>query len=227
MRIQADFLHTLSNMAHSFLKFGFILLVFSGCSTAQYKYVPSEHQAAQHGAQSTEAVYSVPANLPDGQVKITSLGLMNLKSKVDSKEFPVIHLRMSITNNCDSGEWTLNTQDQFVAFPNDGQGKALVMDPSASSIVQVGPGQLRTVDYFFPLPDKESSPKNLPEFDFHWKIQAGEQLVQQSTSFDRIQIQQPVAMMDPYGPWPYYTYYPYYPYWGGGPRFGGSVVIRR
>jgi hypothetical protein len=204
-------------------------LALSGCSSAEYLYQPEEHQSSQFGTGKNEAVYSEPTNQPKGKVRVASMGLVDIKSKQDSKKFSALRLRISITNQSTSESWTFNTRDQSVSFPNDGQAKPLMMDPSESSVVTVGPGELKTLDYYFPLPNEKMSADNLPQFDFHWQLEAGANHVQETTSFNRIEIQERYASAY-YGPtYPYY-YDPWFypgPYWGPGWHGGGFVVIRR
>lgn len=200
--------------------------VLSGCSSPEYRYLPEEHQASQFGPGKREAVYPEPANVPDGKVRITSMGIVDVKSKQDSKTFSALHLRMSITNQSTTEQWTLNTLDQFVSFPNDGQSKPIVMDPSQTTVVDVGPGDLKTLDYYFPLPNEKMSAENLAEFDFHWQLEAGSKPVQETTSFNRIQVQEHYASAY-YGPYYDPWFYPY-PYWGWGSGWHrrGFVIIR-
>jgi hypothetical protein len=198
---------------------------FTGCSPAEYVYRPEEHQAAEAGKGKDEALYSEPQNAPEGKVRILSMGVVDVKPKQDPKKFSALHLRMSITNQSTTEPWIFNVQDQFVSYPNEGQAKPLIMDPSASNVASVGPGELKTFDYYFPLPKEKMSADNLPEFDFHWQIDAGSNRVQETTSFNRIQIQQRYATG--YGPYYDPWFYPG-PYWGWGPgwRGGGVVVVR-
>jgi hypothetical protein len=205
-----------------------ISMVFSfcSCSSPDYRYQPLEHQVSQQGKGKSEALYSEPANAPEGKVRIVSAGIADIKSKQDPKPFPALHLQVSVTNQSTTEPWTFHSQDQFVSFPNDGQSKPLKMDPSSNESWMVGPGELKTFDYYFPLPNEGMSAESVPEFDFHWQLQAGQNLVRETTSFDRIQIHElyASAYYGPYdGPWIYPG-----PYWGWGPewRGGGFVVVR-
>lgn len=198
----------------------------AGCSSPDYRYLPAEHQTSEYGRGRLEATYSEPANAPGGKVRIVSLGVVDVKPKQESKTFSALHLQMSITNQSTVDQWTFNTQDQFVSFPNDGQAKPLMMDPSASHVLVVGPGELKTFDYYFPLPSEKMSAENLPQFDFHWQLEAGANHVQETTSFDRIEIHNQYASAY-YGPYYDPWFYPG-PYWGWGSgwRGGGVVVVR-
>jgi hypothetical protein len=229
--ISASFLHCIMGMkTQPKIAVGGLLLasVFSSCSSAEYRYEPTEHQASQNGLGKDEALYQEPTNQPDGKVKIVSMGVVDIRSKKDSNTFPAIHLRMAVTNDSRDDQWTLNSLDQFVSFPNAGEAKAIPMNSDSGTLVAVQPGGLKTLDFYFPLPDNERSIGNIPQFDFHWRLQAGASPVQETTSFDRVQVEERYASAYPYG----YGYYdpwfypgPYYG-WGPGWRGGGTIVVR-
>lgn len=102
----------------------------------------------------------------------------------------------------------VNPNEQSISFPNEQQVKPLLATSDSISTPQmtIKPGELRVLDLFFPTPVMKDSESKIPEFDFHWQIQAGNKKVKGTTPFDRIEIYDPPQVIYPYTPYPYYTY---------------------
>jgi hypothetical protein len=197
--------------------------ILTGCASEEYRYIPAE-RTDQSGRHLSEAVYAEPSGAAKGRVRVVSMGVVDVKpsSLAGAKEFPALHLRLAVTNLNDRAEWKVNPRDQFVAFPNQAQVRALPTNAvqGGNAVLNVRPGELRTVDLYFPLPVSQESAKDIPEFDFHWQLQAGNQPVRETTLFDRVAAPPSPVVVYPYDP------YPYPLSWGPAWWWGGSVVAR-
>jgi hypothetical protein len=161
--------------------------MMAACASTEYRYLPAEHLAPDGKGQ---AVYVEPPGMPSGKMRILSWGIVDIKPQDDQKTFPALHLRISISNQSKDQEWAVNAQDQSVSFPNQGQSRPIVAysEKTSTSSLVVKPGELRWVDLYFPLPKGAESAKDLSQFDFHWQIYAGNQLIRDTTLFDRAEI---------------------------------------
>lgn len=202
------------------------LLSLASCATQQYRYVPNERQTAT-GKQGSEAVYSALLDGASSTVRILSMGVVDLKSKEDSNTFPALHLRIALSNQSNL-LWHLDAQNQLVAFPNQGEAKPVFVNSDSKSIpsLDIKPGELRTVDFYFRLPPNEESPNDLPEFEFRWQLKANDRIVQRSTHFDRVPVPERPTVLYPYDPYPYG--FGWGPAWWVGPGWGGpGIGLRR
>lgn len=209
------------------------LALLSSCASEQYTYLPAGLSGkTTDRAKKGKAYYEVPPGAPTGTVRIRSGGVVKLKPTGGGSRIPALHVRMAIVNQSSQAPWSVDPHAQTVSFPNDGSNIAPVFvqpqSPATPELI-VNQGDIRTLDLYFALPDGEKSAKELPEFNFQWRVQAGTQLVQETTSFDRVAI--PPAY--DYGPYPYYPYdmgwgpdwgwgMGWGPGWGWGPGFWGG-----
>lgn len=156
-----------------------------------------------------------------------SAGIVKLKPNGGGEKIAALHLRMVLSNQESAVPWTVDPQAQSVSFPNAGAQVAPVFvqsDSSTAPNLVVDRGEIRTLDLYFQLPAKEKA-GDIPEFDFHWQVNAGARLAQETTSFDRVEIQTYAVgpYLYPYAyPYAYPGYYPgYNPYaYPFGPGFG-------
>jgi hypothetical protein len=200
-----------------------------------YAYQPAEHATGSIGGH-LAADYQIPPEAPQGDVRLASFGLAELRpASGSSEDRPALHLRMVVSNN-GSEPWTVDTREQKLDVQSAGS-----IPPAFSAthegnaglpLVTVGPGSKRIIDLFFPLPEGLQSASAIPEFDAIWNVHAGSQDVVERTPFDRLRIE------PAYGPAiaPEYGYYgdwagpfwydPGYPWGFPRPWFGGAVMFR-
>lgn len=194
---------------------GFLL---AGCATEEFRYVPTEHQAPI-AQRKDEAVYSAPADSPTATIRIVSMGISDLKDPLDSTSAKTLHLRMSVSNKRDAGNWVFNSQDQSVSFPDQPLVPPMTVKSGTQETPQftIKPEELRSIDLYFPLPKEVASAQDLPEFDFHWQLKSGTQIIHETTLFDRVR--------SPESPPPYsYAYGWGSPWnWDGPMSFGGGI----
>jgi hypothetical protein len=199
-----------------------LLCAADACSSAPpYRYAPLEPGLAEWVGSRTEASYFVTSPAPSANVRVLSLGIVDVQDQTDSKTFAALHLRMSITNESSSAHWSFVGQDQFVSYPNEGKAQPSFVNADEPSIprFEVKPGELRTFDFYFALPGEKDSARDLPAFDFHWSLQVvgpgGSRVVRETTPFD--QVLKSVALTDS-SPYPL----------GWGPVWwGGEVIVVR
>jgi hypothetical protein len=192
-------------------------LGLASCATEEFKYVPSEQQATRSRVKD-EAIYNVPEDSPDTSVRVESSGIEEIKvGGPGAKEQRTLHLKLAVSNKRHPGPWTLNTRELSVSFPNAEPVPPILTQPGTAfeNSVAVAPGELKTLDLFFPLPGSAQSSKDLPEFDFHWKLRSGKEVVQHTTLFDRVIKPEYAVVTYPS------AFYPYY--FGVGPVWYGGV----
>jgi hypothetical protein len=169
------------------------LLWVVGCSSEQYRYVPQDATAPNNEARPE----------PSGSVRVASMGIVELKPKNGSKNFSALHLRMTISNQSPN-LWLLNTGEELVSLADQPAMPPTFVNSNSPIAPQlnVNPGELRTVDLYYRLPDGKDSPKDVAEFNFNWRIRAGETPIQETTQFARIRAYPEYAVASPYyGPY--------------------------
>jgi len=172
-------------------------LALGACATQDYRYVPADHRSTTL----REAIYSVPADNPSGTVRVQFIGIEDLKAQGDQPETSVVHLRLLASNHSKAGNWQISPLGAFVSYSNGTTASPVETRPE-NLVVQ--PGQLSGMDLYFQLPSGVKGPKDIPAFDFHWNVMAGDQRVAQATPFDRIEVSTQYASYNPYWDGPYY-----------------------
>jgi hypothetical protein len=181
-----------------------------------YTFRPSFPSVADtHGH--AAAVYSLPPERPEGEVRVLSSGIIDMQSAPGAGTFPVLHLRLLIANNGDQTAWTLDTRQVFVDIPGEGGAGVLYANADGGSmpLVAVGRGERRTVDLYFPVPGPVAHAGRLPAFDLRWQVQTGARMVAERTPFLRMEVDPPppahVHAALAVGWWPIWWVHPHYP----------------
>src|SRR5690606_26480466 len=127
-----------------------------------------------------------------------------------------IHVRMVVANNSDV-VWWVDTRDVRAVLPSNGESRAAFarVDEGSPPIVQIPPGEERTIDLFFPLPEHMQDASELPSFETIWSIQMPNMTIAERTPFERLDV---APASSPYYRWgpPYY----YDPLYGRGAFIG-------
>jgi hypothetical protein len=216
-----------------FSQIAFLCAGLAGC--AEYIYRPSENATAEIRGH-VAAKYDIPAQSPQGDVRIASFGFTKIQAENDPHtSHPAVHLRLIVANN--SNElWTVDTRQIKIDFAGSAQSTAAFVTTREGDeglpIVQIAPKGQRVIDLFYPLPASMPKASKLPEFDALWQVHAGNQVVTERTPFERLRIEPAYAYgYGPewgwYGAWggPYW-YDPWYPAGVLPPTIvGGSVRI--
>lgn len=169
--------------------FAFIFLI--ACSSTQYRYTPADKNAQSHVKAQT-AQYTIPTDHPDGQIQIQSQGIVDFKpTESHSNPIRALQLRMTLSTDISSDTNILfSSQLQTVSFPNQEKSKLFyaILEKENLSRIEVGPGEIRTFDLYFKLPNDFRSEDELPAFNFNWQVQIGKTKISKTTQFDRVPI---------------------------------------
>jgi hypothetical protein len=194
---------------------GLLILALSACaSTDHYRYLAEGSDGKVADPHSGEAFYPEPPKSPQGSVRLRSAGLVDLRPKGENERFPALHIRVTVKNSsADKTVWRFDGREQSALYPNHGQIGPLYVnsDTKGAPELEITSGQMRTEDLFFPLPDGVKSIKDVPEFDLNWILHTGDEVVHESTTFQRVEAEAP----PPQAVYPYDYYNPWEP-WGVG-----------
>jgi hypothetical protein len=186
-----------------------------GCAgTSDYVYTPDTANATAAGLPAART--AIPQEKPQGAIEVTSYGITELRR--DDARIPALHVRAVITNDGDDTPWTLDTTQQLVAIPGEGQSRAMFVNSDLNTLptVTIAKHDRRVLDFYFPLPDTVRGESKLPRFELLWQVNTPERVVSSRTAFDRVDKEPQVAyatvgwpLWAGYGP--YWWYDPFYP----------------
>jgi hypothetical protein len=189
-------------------------LAATGCAADRYYYQPAEQATAISGGHPA-AQYSIPPGRQGGDVRVTSFGVAKLELE-RGKRVKTLHVRLDIANENGREPWALDTRYVQVQF--EGRREATPAyahaDDASLPVVQIPPGQSRTIDLYYPLPAQIKGEGQIPRFDVVWRVQTDEELVAERTPFERREIVQPAPTVYygfGMGAYPYGWYDPWYP----------------
>ncbi len=189
-------------------------LAITACGPPNYVYEPAAHATAQLAGR-TAANYQIPPEMPQGDVRITTFGIVNLRPHGAPKHAALraLHVRMVAANNSDQA-WTFDTRQQRAVLANHSQSRAAFasVPGGGAPTVRIEPGGSRTFNLFFPLPVTMQNAARIPQFDVIWQIQTGSRLVTERTPFERFEIVPYYDYPDPYFTYGAFYYDPYYPH---------------
>jgi hypothetical protein len=209
-----------------------------GCAgTSNYVYEPNTPNATVSGLPAART--PIPQEAPTGAIEIVSYGVTDLSRQND--KIPALHVRAMVTNDGDDTPWTMDTTQQMVSIPGEGQSRAMYVNADVGTLphVTIARHERRVLDFYFPLPDTVTSASKLPHFEMLWQVTTPARTVASRTAFDRVdqepQVETSVAAGWPlWAGWgPYWWYDPFYPRavfvharpWGF--RGPGPVVVGR
>ena len=184
-----------------------------GACEQGYVYTPTTPNATSAGLPASRT--EIPQEHPQGAVEVASFGITKLRT--DEGALRALHVRMIVSNDGDDVAWQLDTSQQLVELPGEGESRAMFVNSNAQGlpIITIGRRQRQILDLYFPLPESASRTSRLPQFDLHWQVTTPTRVVASSTTFDRVT----EAAVDEYaagGYWwsgwgPYWWYDPFYP----------------
>lgn len=192
-------------------------LVTGACASRKYVYQPAVNTSAMVEGRPA-SYYAIPPEAPRGDVRLATFGLVDITPQDEDDDMRGVHIRMIVANNADV-PWSVDTREQRLALPNDGESRPAyaTVDVGQPPVIEIPPGQKRTIDLFFPLPAHMQKEKELPSFDTLWRVQtSGGGFVAERTPFERLDVT-PVYDRSYYGAgyygaWgPTYWYDPWYP----------------
>jgi hypothetical protein len=191
------------------------LLALAGC-TPEYLYRPAENVSGVVGGR-LAARYAIPPEQPRGELRVASFGFAELKS--EQEPIRALHIRWTAANTHGRGPWFVDTREQYGIIPGEGRSRPAYASSDAGGlpIVRIDPGDARTIDLFYPLPETAQNAAEIPQFDVLTNVQTDTRLVSERTPFERLRVEpEEVAGVAP-GGWvapgwgPYWWYDPLYP----------------
>lgn len=193
-----------------------------GCAgTSDYVYTPDTANATVAGLPAART--PVPPEKPQGAIEVTSYGVTELQRGSD--RIPALHVRAVVTNDGDDAPWTLDTTQQMVAIPGEGQSRAMFVNSDVNTLptVTIARHDRRVLDFYFPLPDTVRGESQLPRFELLWQVNTPERVVASRTSFERVDKEPDVAYAAVPVGWPLWAGYG--PYWWYDPFYPRAVFI--
>lgn len=193
---------TLYRMNKALTLASLLLIFLADCGTPEYRYVPVSNQIGP-GSRMSEAVYSIPFHSPQGTIRISSTGIVDMKSKEkDAPSLPVLHLHMTVSHQNGAPDWSVFAPNQLIVFPDQGKIAPTFISSNSKTLptVQIPTGDTRVIDFYYQLPPMDKSAQDISEFEFRWKIQTPSGLIAGSAPFDRIPIPVNRTVVYPYGP---------------------------
>ena len=178
-----------------------------GCATSGYVFAPAEQATASIGGYPA-ANYALPPEGPRGKLEAASFGIVAMQVNDGGAETRFLQVRLSVANNNDVAAWTVDTRQQLLALPGEGQSRPAFANSDQQDLpnITVAPGQKRTIDLYYALPLPLQSADHIPQFELLWHVQTPSREVAERTPFERIKIEEPSA-------WAYADEYPDgYPY---------------
>lgn len=193
-----------------------------GCGgSSSYVYRPATANATVAGLPA--ARNEIPQEEPQGAIEVTSYGITQLRR--DQTTIPALHVRATVTNDGDDTPWTLDTTQQLVEIPGEGQSRAMYVNSDVGTLpnVTIGKHERRVLDFYFPLPDTVRNEGQLPRFELLWQVNTPARTVASRTAFERIDTE-PMVVYEtvPLG-WPLWAGYG--PYWWYDPFYPTTVFI--
>jgi hypothetical protein len=200
---------------------GLVLTGVMGCAgTSNYVYTPDTANATAAGLPAVRT--PIPQERPQGAIEVTSYGITELRR--DGNDVPALHVRTIVTNDGDDTPWTLDTTQQLVEIPGEGQSRAMFVNADVGTLpnVTIPKHERRVLDYYFPLPDTIHKESQLARFELLWQVNTPERTVASRTSFDRVEKQPEVEYATTAG-WPLWAGYG--PYWWYDPFYPRVVFL--
>jgi hypothetical protein len=163
---------------------------------------------------------AIPQERPQGAIEVASYGVTSLRQGAQGGEIPALHVRAIVTNDGDDTPWQLDTTQQMVAIPGEGQSRAMYVNADIGTLpnVTIARHERRVLDFYFPLPDTLRNASQLPRFELLWQVATPARMVASRTEFDRVDREPavtyqavPVAWPLWAGYGPYWWYDPFYP----------------
>ena len=132
------------------------------------------------GPLAAEAFYPVNVDDGKGSLRLRSQGVVDLRAKGTQERRPALHMSAVLANTNGEQTWSFEPREQIVIFPDHGQVAAIALNPNSFDL-EIKPGESRTVELYFPIPNGLDS--ELHEFDVKWNVSVGKRAVSESTTF--------------------------------------------
>jgi hypothetical protein len=169
-----------------FRKTSFVIALLAVSVAACEKPRPAYAPVTTTGADFVgHADYAFPPNAPHGRVSIATFGVSKLGGEA------LVHLRITATNEGQE-PWTIDKTEQRLEISlGRNQERHGLMAPrtdldDSPTVVQVGNGETKPVDLFFPLSSEARNKAEAPSFTALWTVHVGDRAVAMATPFERL-----------------------------------------
>jgi hypothetical protein len=212
---------TMSSSIRATSALALIAAAMSCAGSSNYVYKPDTANVTTAGLPAART--AIPQEQPQGAIEVVSYGVTELAR--DDMKIPALHVRAIVTNDGDDTPWTLDTTQQLVEIPGEGQSRAMYVNSDVGTLpnVTVGKHERRVIDLYFPLPETIRGESRLPRFDLLWQVNTAARTVSSRTSFDRMTPAPEVAYRPVPSAWPLWAGYG--PYWWYDPFYPRVVFI--
>jgi hypothetical protein len=165
-----------------------------GCAT-EFVYLPVGPGATGAPA----AQYAIPPTKPQGEAYVTSFGFTDVET--GSQRGPLLHVRLAVANGS-TAAWTVDASQQRLLAPGQPVRTPSFLNTDAVGswpTYQVAPGRANVFDLYYSVPPV-AGPSELGSFSLDWRVNAGGQLLAETTSFQRFE-QEPAGSYADYPPY--------------------------
>ncbi len=169
----------------------------TGCASGSYYYQPAEQANASESGYPA-ARYVIPPGTGQGDVRVSSFGVTDVRLAEDEEPVRSLHVRLVIANEDGKEAWAVDTRDvevQFAGIQGAVEPAFANANDSGMPVVVVPRGGSTTIDVYYPLPEDLRGARDLPQFDVVWRVRTGERIVTQRTPFERRRIDPPPPTM--------------------------------
>lgn len=189
-------------------------MLLGGCATSAYVYRPAEEATATIDGY-TAARYAIPPEAPQGDVRVASFGVMDIRQPGRDEDIAALHVRLIVANDGGTTTWRMDTRKVRAELRGAGDAGVPLVSTRAAGLpfVEIPPGQERTIDLFYPLPASLEDEEDIPAFDLRWSVRTDARVVTERTPFERIEIDRhPPTYVVMGAGWygPYWWYDPWY-----------------
>ena len=180
-----------------------IVAVLGGCGSTYAYYAPTKEAALRDAPMVIDgqqaAAYQVPVDGDHrGEVRVALVGVERIQPSRDWQA-QVVHVRM-IVHNDDGGIWTVQPFDQMAQLDRTHRAKPIytITDGSAGiATVVVFPGDTRTVELYYQLPD-ELSVEKMQGVRVDWHVATPDHAIaREATPFERKTVARPAPFKGP------------------------------
>lgn len=171
------------------------LLLLSGCASKpkpeDVTFQPTENQNVTSEKES-EASYLIPVpTAAEGKVNVSYKGIEDARTKQSEAKVPSLHLQLQISSKSEKGlaPWAFDVRNQQLSLRNQESSFTPTWAHSPGQtfpVLQVAPGETKTVDLYYALPEDKRSATEIPGFTLNWQVQTSSRLVAEATSFDQV-----------------------------------------
>jgi hypothetical protein len=195
--------------------------VLACAGTSDYVYTPDTANATAAGLPAART--PIPQEQPQGAIEVVSYGVTDLRR--DGARIPALHVRAIVTNDGDDTPWTLDTTQQLVQIPGEGQSRAMYVNTDVGTLpnVTIAKRERRAIDFYFPLPDNLRDESHLKRFALLWQVHTAARTVASRTEFDRVEKEPAVAYDTVPLAWPLWAGWG--PYWWYDPFYPSTVFV--